>query len=286
MQMAEPTSLEPDERAAVRRVLEDPVFELIPLSNVLKQAEHLPEGATVSITASPQKTLDDTLDLAAELQHRGFSTIPHLSARMTRDRVHLEHLLGRVADLEIHRAFVIGGDADFNGEFFDAHSLLTAMEEIGHDVGEIGIGSYPEGHHVFDEATALQALHDKQPFAAYMTTQMCFDGRAIGSWLGKVRSDGISLPVHIGLAGVADRIKLARISARIGVGASLKFLSKHRGLVRSLVGPGGYAPDELLEELAGVLAVPEANVVTTHIYTFNQVDTTEAWRQQYLEQLG
>jgi len=279
------SELDATERSALQRVLAEPVFELIPLRNVLQQAGNLPDGATVSVTASPQKTLDDTIDIAAELQERGFQVIPHLSARMTRDRDHVEHLLGRMADREITRAFVIGGDAEFSGDFFDALSLLETMADVGHAIEEIGIGAYPEGHHFFDDATALQALHDKQPHASYMTTQMCFDGPAIGSWLATMRAEGINLPVHVGLAGVADRLKLARISARIGVGASLKFLSKHRGLVRSLVGPGGYAPDELLESMASILADPAADIATTHIYTFNQVDTTERWRQTYLESL-
>ena len=274
-----------EQRAAIRKLLEHPKFEIIPMKNAIAQSEHLPEGATVSVTASPAKTLEDTLDLAAELADRGHRVIPHLSARMVRDRGHLESLLARIAVLGFRDVFVIGGDAEHPGEFFDAGALLRAIADVGAEFDSVGIGSYPEGHHVFDEDTARRALHDKRPFADYMTTQMCFDADAICTWLRAMRADGITLPVQIGLAGVAERLKLLRISARIGVGQSMKFLSRHRGLLRSFVDPGGYSPDELLEDLAPILVDQEAAVTGVHIYTFNQIDTTERWRHQYLESL-
>ena len=105
-------------RAAVRRALEHAKFELIPLKNVLDQSRFLPSGATVSVTASPTKTMEDTWDLAAELQERGFDVVPHLSARMTQDHAHLEKLLRRLEDLEISKLFLVGGDAQEPGEFF------------------------------------------------------------------------------------------------------------------------------------------------------------------------
>lgn len=278
-------SLTPAERAAIRRVLEHAKFELIPLKNVLDQAAFLPQGATVSVTASPTKTLEDTWDLAAELQQRGFDVIPHLSARMTRDRSHLEKLLARLEELDIARIFLVGGDATEPGAFFDAPSLLHAMEEMGHHLTEIGITAYPEGHAVIPDEALRQALHDKQPHASYMTTQMCFDPEAITGFISTARSDGISLPVHLGLPGVADRLKLIQISARIGVGQSVRFLSKNRGLVRKFIKPGGYTPDELLDRLGPALTDPVSAIEGLHIYTFNQCETTERWRQEYLSRL-
>jgi methylenetetrahydrofolate reductase (NADPH) len=274
-----------EQRAAIRRVLENPQFELIPMKNALDQAAFLPEGAMVSVTASPVKPLEETFDLAAELQRRGFDVIPHVSARMTRDHAHLEKIVARLHELGIRKLFVIGGDAEEPGEFFDAASILRALDDMGAEFDRIGIASYPEGHHVFDDETARLALHDKQPYASYMATQMCFDTEAIATWIRSMRADGITLPVVIGVPGVADRLKLMRISARIGVGRSLKFLTRHRGLLRSFVEPGGFSPDELLESLANTLHDAEANIINLHIYTFNQVETTERWRREYLASL-
>ena len=272
-------------KAVLRRLLENPKFEVLPLKNVLDQVGHLPEGSTVSVTASPTKTLEDTVNLAGDLRLRGFDVIPHLSARMTHDKTHLAALLDRLAGLRISRVFVVGGDAPQRGIFPDGHSLLLAMDDLGHELTEIGVPSYPEGHAVIPDSNLRQALHDKQPYASYMTTQMCFDARAIVDFVAECRVDGVSLPVQIGIPGVADRLKLLQISTRIGVGQSMRFLAKHRGLVSRFVRPGGYAPEELLEGLGSGVSYPGIGIVGVHIYTFNQCETTERWRQEYLETL-
>ena len=272
-------------RQQIRRVLENPKFELLPFKNAVEQAGFLPEGALVSVTASPTFTLDRTFDIAAELRMRGFDVVPHLSARMTRDISHLASLLERMEDLEISRVFVVGGDAPQQGEFPDGYSVLSAMAEIGHHLAEIGVPCYPEGHATIPDENLGRALHDKQPHARYMTTQMCFDGGAIAGFLARSRADGIDLPVRLGIPGVAERLKLMQISARIGVGQSVRFLSKHRGLVSRFARPGGYAPDELLEDVLPRLDERADEVVGVHIYTFNQCETTERWRQEYLAAL-
>ena len=283
--MTVPPGLDSAGRAAVRRILEHPKFEVLPLKNVLDQVRWLPDGATVSVTASPTKTLEDTMDVAAELRLRGFQVVPHLSARMTHDKRHLAALLGRMEQLEMSRIFLVGGDAPQRGIFPDAYSLLLAMDDLGHHLTEIGVTSYPEGHAVIPDDKLRQALHDKQPFASYLTTQMCFDPEAISDFVSGCRADGITLPVRIGIPGVADRLKLIQISTRIGVGQSVRFLSKHRGLVTKFIKPGGYAPEDLLEGLAPLADDPAAAIVGVHIYTFNQCETTERWRQEYLATL-
>ena len=43
-------------RAVQKRLLEGMTYELIPLKNLADQSQHLPAGATVSVTCSPAKT--------------------------------------------------------------------------------------------------------------------------------------------------------------------------------------------------------------------------------------
>ncbi len=283
--MARRPALDDRGRAAVRGLLDKPKYEMLPLKSAVQQMTFLPPGSTVSATASPSKTLEDTLDLCDALQQAGHDPIPHLSARMTRDRAHLESLLDRMATMGLRKVFVVGGDAQDPGEFFDAGSLLSAMADIGHDLTEIGIASYPEGHHIVDDTMTMAALKEKQPYAAYMTTQMCFDGPLIAGWIATTREQGITLPMVLGIPGVANRLKLLKISTRIGVGQSARFLSKNPGLIRTFARPGGYSPDELLESMPATFDDPVADVIGLHIYTFNQVETTERWRQEYLARL-
>ena len=277
--------VEPGAIDAIRARLERPKYELIPLKNVLEQARYLPEGSTVTVTASPQKGQMATIDLGLDLQQMGFDVIPHLSARLIQDRRELRRVLDRLDNASVHRAFVVGGDTDPPGEFFDGLTLLTTMDQLGHSLGEIGIPGYPEGHPTIGDDALAQALEDKSPYASYITSQMCFDSNAIKNWVGGLRDHGYGHGVYLGIAGVAELTKLISISLRIGVGASAKFLAKNKSLAGRLVRPGGYGPDQLLVDLASEMADPVANIHGFHIYTFNRVDATESWRHQMLTAL-
>jgi methylenetetrahydrofolate reductase (NADPH) len=266
-------------REALDRVLADPTFELIPLKNVHEQAAALPRGATVSVTASPGKGIEATVDLAIELEGAGLRAIPHLSARMIRDRAHLTELLARLEDAGIDRAFVVGGDADEPGEFMDGFSLLRAMADLGRLPAELGVPCYPQGHQDIPDGALEQALRDKAPFAQYMTTQLCFDPKAIEAFVATHRAAGLDLPVKIGLPGVAEIPKLLSISARIGVKDASKFILKNARFVGALLRSGGtYRPTSLVERLAPLIADPTANILGLHVYTFNNVPATVEWR--------
>ncbi len=273
--------LDADGSAALARVLADPTFELIPLKNVRDQAAVLPRGATVSVPASPGKTIETTVYLAIELEAAGLRAIPHLSARMIRDRAHLTTLLTKLRDAGIDRAFVVGGDADEPGEFLDGLSLLRAMADLGQLPSDLGCPCYPQGHPDIAADALAQALRDKAPFVRYMTTQLCFDPMAIASFIADRRAEGIDLPVKLGIPGVAEIPKLMSISARIGVKDASKFVLRNYRFVGQLLKSGGtYKPSRLLRDLAPVLADPAANVIGLHVYTFNNVPATVAWRDE------
>jgi len=280
-------SLAPPAREALARLLRAPTFELVPLKNALDQAANLPAGATVSVTASPAKGIEATVALCEQLQARGFRAVPHLSARMVRDRPHLVDLIAWLEGAGVDRAFVVGGDAKEPGDYVDGLAVLREMAEIGHPLGEIGIPCYPQGHAFIADGPLLEALRAKAAFASYMTTQLCFDPGAIATWVAARRAEGLSLPIHVGVPGVAEPHKLLAISARIGVADTHRFLTKNLRFVARLVRSGGfYRPDALLEGLAPHLADPAAGIVDLHMYTFNAVDTFETWRRAYLAKLG
>ncbi|HJP90231.1 MAG TPA: methylenetetrahydrofolate reductase [Candidatus Limnocylindrales bacterium] len=267
----------------MERVLADPTFELIPLKNVREQAAALPRGATVSVTASPAKGIEATVELAIELEAAGLSAIPHLSARMIRNRAHLSELLARMRDAGIDRAFVVGGDAEEPGEFPDGLSLLRAMADLGKLPSELGCPCYPQGHPDIPTPSLEQALRDKSVFVQYMTTQLCFDPKAIARFISERRGEGNTLGVKLGIPGVAEIPKLMSISARIGVKDASKFVTKNIRFVGELLKSGGvYKPNALMKGLAPVIADPNAQVVGLHVYTFNNVPATESWRQEML----
>ena len=74
---------------------------------------------------------------------------------------------------------------------------------------------------------------------------------------------------------------LLSISALTGVKDASRFVLKNARFVGALLRSGGiYRPTQLLRQLAPLIADPAANVLGLHVYTFNNVPATEAWRRE------
>lgn len=282
----EKAPLSTEERTALRRLVANAKFELIPLKNVRDEAAQLPPGAVATVTASPKHGMDATLDVCEFVAGRGHQVVPHLSARMIRDRAQLSDLLARAKSIGLRQAFIVGGDATEPGEFADGLALLRAMHEIGHPFEHLGVPSYPEGHVNFSDEVAMRSLKDKQQYAHSTTTQMAFNPQAVAEWIAKIRADGVTLPVHLGTPGVLEMTKLLRIAAQIGVADSARYLQKNTGLIGHLANPGSFGPDAFLKALAPAIADPAAKIEGLHIFTMNAVGATAAWQKGMLEELA
>jgi methylenetetrahydrofolate reductase (NADPH) len=270
-------------RDGVRDLLADPRYEVMPFDSFDEQVTHLPDGATITITASPTLDLPATIEKSELAAERGFEVVPHIAARYVRDAEHLTEIVERLTEAGITDVFVPGGDREEPiGEFDSAYSLLSTMDELGIEFEDVGITGYPEGHPFLSEETLAAEMDKKRPHATYLATQLCYDPGAILAWIESVRERGVDLPVQVGIPGVMKYQRLLGISQKVGVGDSVRFLRKTSGIlgfVRQLVGSRGkYTPDELVDGLAPYAADPEYGIRGLHIYTFNQVADTEAWR--------
>jgi len=177
-----------------------------------------------------------------------------------------------------------GGDADEPGEYLDGLSLISAMREVGHPFESIGCPGYPNGHADIPDEVLEQALRDKAPFMQHVTSQMDFDTKVIGAWVRRLRGEGFEPDIVIGVPGVADPQKLLNVAARIGVKDAKRFFTKNLRFVAGMAKSGGfYKPTGFVQDLAPLLADPVARVTGFHLYTFNAVEATEAWRQGMLE---
>jgi methylenetetrahydrofolate reductase (NADPH) len=155
-----------------------------------------------------------------------------------------------MADGRLEDVFLIGGDATPpQGPYPSAVDLLPVICDHAHRPREIGIAGYPEGHPLVDPARLEEALDRKSAHADYITTQLCFNAEAVLAWVRETRDRGVELPVLVGVPGVVDRRRLLEISMRIGVGPSIAFLRKQRGL-RRLLRPARVTPDEIYDALA------------------------------------
>lgn len=256
-----------------------PRFEVIPLPGIEDEVlQHLPAGATVTVTASPRRGLGPTLELATRLALRGVDAVPHLAARQVTGTTELRGILRDLDAAGVAEVFVVGGDlAEPVGEFTGALELLQAMDSIGHEL-TVGIAGYPETHPLIVDDVAVQAMWDKQAHAAYIVSQMAFEARVVLEWVRRLRRRGIVLPVLVGIAGPVGTTRLLRVGTRVGVGDSLRVLRKHRGMLRHL--PGAWTPGHLLDELDPAFADPGYGLAGLHVYTFNALPETARWWQQ------
>src|SRR5215218_3884116 len=87
----------PPAARALAAALRRPRFEVLPLDGIEEQVlEHLGPDVKVTVTASPRKGLEATLDLSERLAAAGYSVVPHLSARLVRDEAHLREAVARL----------------------------------------------------------------------------------------------------------------------------------------------------------------------------------------------
>lgn len=281
------TGLAAREKEVLAHTVREAYMEIFPTDAIEAKLDVLEPGSYVAVTCSPTKGVDVTLDMSERLATRGFKVVPHIAAKMVRDRTHLREIIAHLNDLPIISIFVPGGDAETpSGDYATALSLLRDIAELDHKFTEIGVAAHPEGHPDVGGDVLLKALLEKQELANYLVTQMCFDAELLGSWLQTIRESGVHLPAWIGIPGVADRGSLLRTSMRIGVGDSLRYLKKNPVVAAKLMFSNEYRPDDLLHDLAPYLANPGYDIKGHHVFCFNQVEKTEQWRHEFLERLS
>jgi methylenetetrahydrofolate reductase (NADPH) len=254
-------------------------FEVLPFSDIGEEASRLPRPVRVTVTCSPQHGPDRGVEVAARLRELGHSVTVHVAARMVRDRDHLDRLLAGLGEAGADDLFLIGGDIDDPlGEYASAVELLPLVADHPRRPQAIGVAGYPEGHPRISDSELEQALGDKSRLADYVVTQMCFDPEALRAWIVRQRDRGMELPIAIGMPGRVSRRKLLMMSARIGVGPSLAFLRKQRGLRRLLSRRS--TADQLYDGVAPLLDDPDLAVVGFQYFTFNELLQTWEWHQR------
>ncbi|WP_051549318.1 methylenetetrahydrofolate reductase [Nocardioides sp. URHA0032] len=268
------------------RLLEQSRYEVLPTpSTEDKVLAHVPRDVGVTVTASPGKGLEATLDLAERLTGHGYAVVPHLAARMVSGRAELAEICERLTGKGITRIFVPGGDADPAGDYPDALALLEDLADLGRPFAHVGITGYPESHPTIHDDLTVQSMWDKRRFATHVVSNLTFDPAVIHDWVHRMRGRGITMPLLLGIPGPVDRTKLLAMATKIGVGESTRFLAKHKGTFARLAAPGGFTGERFLEKCAPTLGEPAALVEGLHVFTFNQVAETEAWRQDLLARL-
>ncbi|GIF62562.1 methylenetetrahydrofolate reductase [Asanoa ishikariensis] len=273
-----------DDHETLTRLLSAVRYEVIPTATVESRVrDTVPSDVTVTVTASPTKGLEPTLDVAERLAAAGYPVVPHVAARLITGEPQLAGIVERLVGAGVSDVFVPAGDADPPlGPYDAALPVLTALSSLGNPFPRVGITGYPESHPSIEDDITIQSMWDKRRHATYIVSNLCFDPRVIARWVARVRRRQVSLPLYLGLAGPIDRAKLLSVATKIGVGESTRFVTRHPSWFARLAVPGGYTPDALLRNVVRALRSQDVSLTGLHIFTFNQLAETERWRQDLL----
>ena len=246
-------------------------IEIIPSAGIVEQVtDQVPLSTTLTVTCLPHHGIERTMRAAVQLSALGYTVIPHLAARSLHDRAELTGILRDCDAAGIREVFVIGGDRKQPSGPYD--SALPVLEDIAQYSGGLmraGVAGYPEGHSSASPVDMLDALLAKQHLASHVVTQMCFAPGKILDYAALLIREGVELPVWAGVAGAVPRTKLVTLATQIGVGSSLKFLSRKGPLSRKLLSGDRYSPQTLV---AGLGSRP-GNLEGIHLYSFNSLDS-------------
>ncbi len=258
-------------------------YEIIPMKSIEQAIEDLPPGAHVSVTCSPAKDIAATQEHAARLTAAGFTAIPHIAARMVGSEEHAREIAAWARELGLGEVYVIAGDAPEQlGPYEGALGFMRDFLAADPGVRRLGIAGYPDGHPLISQDIVDEQLHLKQALLAehgvggWISTQMCFDEDKIRSWIQTERGRGITLPIRLGVPGVVDRARLMRVGTRLGIGASMRYMSKNSSTVMKLMAPGGFDPTDMVVAFAA--DAEQLGIEALHSFTFNSVADTRAWQ--------
>jgi methylenetetrahydrofolate reductase (NADPH) len=284
--MATPVARGEDEKNVLASLVANIGYEVMPFKSVKEKVlAAVPTEIPLTVTATGGKGLEPTIETSIFLREKGYTVAPHVPARMVSGPEELDALVSRLEAAQIDRIFIVGGDAEEPaGEFTDALGLLQSLRKRGHHFNDIGIGGYPEGHAMFPQSDIDRALDDKAEYADRILTQICFNPDTVTAWASGIRNRGVQLPVYAGMPGPVSRQKLMRISAGLGLGQSANFLKKQQNMLWKFFSPSGYKPSKLIRGLVRNLAQSESTITGFHIFTFNDLATTETWRRELVAQ--
>ncbi|MDQ0819524.1 methylenetetrahydrofolate reductase (NADPH) [Arthrobacter sp. V4I6] len=246
-------------------------IEIIPSEGIVERVTaQVPLTTPLTVTCLPQHGIERTMRAAVQLSMLGYTVVPHLAARSLHSRADLTGILRDCDVAGIGEVFVIGGDRKQPaGPYEHALPLLDDIAQYSGGAMRAGVAGYPEGHPSVNPVEILDALLAKQHVATHVVTQMCFSASKILDYTALLRREGVRLPVWAGVAGAVPRTKLVSLATQIGVGSSLKFLSRKGPLARKLLSGDRYSPQSLV---SGLESQP-ATIAGIHLYSFNSLDS-------------
>lgn len=248
----------------------------------------LPAGTRVYIAHIEGTPIEEMVNTAKRISGEGFSVMPHFPARIIKNAATLEDWIARYqGEAGVEQALLLAGGVDKpHGDF---HCSMQLMETGLFDKAgfkRLHVAGHPEGNKDIDpdgsDKNVMDALRWKQKFSETtdaqmaLATQFCFEAGPVIKWADAIKAAGVTLPIHIGVAGPAKLQTLIKFSIACGVGASLRVLQKRAKDVSKLLLP--FEPDQFISDLAVHKAAnPDFNIEKVHFFPLGGIKTNANW---------
>ncbi len=251
----------------------------------------LPARTRIYIAHIEGTPLDDMVATARRLRGDGFAVMPHVPARSIRDGAELEEWLRRYRDeAGVEEALLLaGGMTRPAGDLHSSIDMLKTglFDRLG--FRRLHVAGHPEGNADIDpdgsSAEADKALLWKQAYSERtdaemaIVTQFAFDAKPVIAWAERLRGAGVTMPIHVGVAGPAKLQTLIKYAVACGVGPSLKVLQRRALDVSRLMLP--YEPDEVVSALAADgAASPDSLIERIHIFPLGGIKAAANWARE------
>ncbi len=254
--------------------------------------DHLPGGTRVYIAHIDGTPIEEMVATAARLALEGYDVMPHFPARIIADKATLQNWIDMYqGEAGVKQALLLAGGLDQpQGDFHCSMQLLETglFDKAGFT--RLHVAGHPEGNRDIDPkgGTRLvdEALQWKQKFSERtdakmaLATQFAFEAAPIIAWADGLREAGITLPIHIGIAGPAKLQTMIKFAVTCGVGPSLRVLQRRAKDVTKLLLP--FEPTEVLTQLAAHKAAnPDSNIEQVHFFPLGGIKTNATWAQDH-----
>ena len=248
----------------------------------------LPKGTRVYIAHIEGTSIQEMVATAKRVAAEGYHVMPHFPARIIKDETMLRNWISMYqGEAGVNQALLLaGGIAKPHGNYDTSMQLLESNAFGNAGFERLHVAGHPEGNKDIDPNGAMTnvdlALRWKQAFSETsdaemaIATQFCFEAKPVISWANSLAANGITLPIHIGVAGPAKLQTLIKFSIACGVGASLRVLQRRTKDLTKLLLP--FTPNDFLAELAAHKAKnPEFNISHIHFFPLGGIKTNAKW---------
>lgn len=246
-----------------------------------------PAGVRVYITDIGTDPTDTLVRAARRVRDLGYKPVPHFASRRLTTKSALEdRIIATTQDAGVTDILVIGGGLEKPaGEFSSTMEVLETGFLDKYGISHVGIAGHPEGSPDFSRDVAVEALRLKKSFGertgarVRIVTQFGFDGEKFVTWAEGLRSHGIDLPVHLGVAGPAKITTLVKYAAMCGVGNSLDFFKKRTRSLATLA--TSHSPESVVGPIEKhVQDNPGSAIKQVHVFPFGGIKNASGWLKE------